>query len=135
MTWKYILKNEPRPPMPEGYYEEEERKKKERDERRSKPAGQPPMPPTPNPSRPKQEIAEDTFLSIVQDRLVPAMKKLGKSPYRFTREEHPKIYYLIKSMMESDDKGLVRGFNRTYQRIPKITFEPNAAIITIGGRL
>lgn len=141
MTWKDILKNErPRPPMPKGYYEEQKRKENEEDRRQQELMSGNFSPPMPEKTRqmaglnvPKR--SEDQFTSLVRDRIVPEMKKLGKSPYRFTRNENPDIFYVIQGAMDDDNKGLVRAFNRIYQREAKISFEPNTAIIRFKGNL
>jgi len=130
MTWKDILKNEP--PMPEGYYEEQERSKNE-SERQHQELMSGNFSQRENTQQ--TGLSEDQFTSMVRDRIVPAMKKLGNSPYRFTRNENPDIFYAIQGAMGDDDKGLVRAFNRIYQREAKISFEPNTAIIRFKGNL
>ena len=108
MNWKNILKNEPtEPPMP---------------------------PPTPPPTKyPKR--TDDDFRNIVTQTLIPAMKAKGKSPYRFTRDEDPEIFYLLQNAQKEDDSDIIRAFNNLGYGIPKITFEPNTAVIKLRGKL
>ena len=108
MTWKDILKNEP--PLP-------------------------PMPPASEPKTKYPQRTDDDFRNIVTQTLIPAMKSKGKSPYRFTRDEDPEIFYLLQNAQKEGESDIIRAFNNLGHGIPKITFEPNTVIIALRGKM
>lgn len=110
MNWKKILKNEP-PMLPT-----------------------PPMPPPAKPPTKYPERDLDDMITIVKQRIVPAMKAKGTSPYRFTRDGDPEIFYLLVNAKD-EMENIVAAFNNLGHGIPKITFEPNTVVIKLRAKL